>query len=139
PIMARVGLVRMGVKRIAAPLPEPARSSMIAEDGTLAATRTLVAEMASFYDDLRHLRDVPLALPDVPVSVISGLVTSRAERGYRPQLIAAHRACAAALPRGRHVEAARSGHHVPLSEPDLVVEEINRILDTISPQEQTTE
>src|SRR3546814_7794137 len=95
--------------------------------------------MASFYDDLRHLRDVPLALPDVPVSVISGLVTSRAERGYRPQLIAAHRACAAALPRGRHVEAARSGHHVPLSEPDLVVEEINRILDTISPQEQTTE
>src|SRR3546814_1526195 len=87
PIMARVGLVRMGVKRIAAPLPEPARSSMIAEDGTLAATRTLVAEMASFYDDLRHLRDVPLALPDVPVSVISGLVTSRAERGYRTQLI----------------------------------------------------
>src|SRR3546814_5464921 len=79
PIMARVGLVRMGLKRIAAPLPEPARSSMIAEDGTLAATRTLVAEMASFYDDLRHLRDVPLALPDVPVSVISGLVTSRSE------------------------------------------------------------
>src|SRR3546814_15582101 len=92
PIMARVGLVRMGLKRIAAPLPEPARSSMIAEDGTLAATRTLVAEMASFYDDLRHLRDVPLALPDVPVSVISGLVTSRAERGYRPQLIEIGRA-----------------------------------------------
>src|SRR3546814_19392955 len=82
PIMARVGLVRMGVKRIAAPLPEPARSSMIAEDGTLAATRTLVAEMASFYDDLRHLRDVPIALPDVPDSVDSGLVSSRAERGY---------------------------------------------------------
>src|SRR3546814_17760576 len=112
---------------------------MIAEDGTLAATRTLVAEMASFSDDLRHLRDVPLALPDVPVSVISGLVTSRAERGYRPQLIAAHRACAAALPRGHHVEAARSGHNVPPRDTDPVVEAMNRNLEPNTPQRPNTE
>jgi pimeloyl-ACP methyl ester carboxylesterase len=44
-------------------------------------------------------------------------------------LVAAHRERAAALPRGRHVEAPRSGHLVMFTDPQIVVDEILRIVD----------
>jgi pimeloyl-ACP methyl ester carboxylesterase len=130
PTMARLGLIRLGVRRLAGHLPEPAASRMRAEDGTVAATRAMGAELASCIADARTLGTSPPVLPDVPVTIISGTVTSRMERGRRPQLIAAHRARATAHRRGRHVEATRSSHYVPFTEPELVAAEIVRILDT---------
>jgi pimeloyl-ACP methyl ester carboxylesterase len=135
PLMARLGLVRRGVKRLAARLPEPAASAMVAEDGTVDAVRTSLAEMASWRSDLERLRDRPLPVPDVPVTVISGMQPTRAERGQRTAVVAAHRARAAAAPQGRHVEAHGSGHYVPFTEPQLVVDEIERILDTLTDEE----
>jgi pimeloyl-ACP methyl ester carboxylesterase len=129
PAAARLGLIKMGVKKLAAQLPEPAASRMRAEDGTVTATRTMGRELAGHVDDLRRIRDTPLVLPEVPVTLISGMVTTRIERGRRPEVIAAHRASAAALPQGRHVEATASSHYVPFTEPELVAAEIFRILD----------
>ena len=129
PTMARLGLIKLGVKKLAAPLPEPAASRMRAEDGTVAAVRTMGAELVSCIADTTALRADPPALPDVPVTVISGMVTTRMERGRRPELIAAHRARAATHRQGRHVEATRSSHYVPFTEPALVAAEIGRILD----------
>ena len=128
PTLARLGLIRIGVRKLAAFLPAPAASGMRAEDGTVAATRTMGAELASCTADARALRADPPVLPDVPVTIISGMVTSRVERGRRPQLIAAPRARAKAHPRGRHVEATRSSHYVPFTKPELVAGEIERIL-----------
>lgn len=130
PAIARLGLIKLGVKKLAAHLPQPAADRMRAEDGTVAAVRTMGAELVSCIADTRALRVNPPELPDVPVTVISGMVTTRVERGRRPELIAAHRARAVAHPRGRHVEATKSSHYVPFTEPELVAAEIERILDT---------
>jgi pimeloyl-ACP methyl ester carboxylesterase len=138
PLLARLGLLRLGVRRLAAHLPEPAAAAMRAEDATVAATRALVAELERFGDDLRDLRDAPPALPDVPVTILSGLQPSRVERGQRSALVDAHRASAAALAQGRHVEARRSGHHIPFTEPQLVVAEIRRLLDGPTPLQETS-
>lgn len=43
-------------------------------------------------------------------------------------LTAAHRRTAAAFPNGRLVEARRSGHLVMFTEPELIVDEILRIV-----------
>jgi pimeloyl-ACP methyl ester carboxylesterase len=128
PTLARLGLLRRGVRKLAALLPEPAAARMLAEDGTVAATRTMGAELASCIADTRALRATPPAVPDVPLTIISGMVISRAERGRRPELIAAHRTRVATHPGGRHVEATRSSHYVPFTEPELVAGEILRIV-----------
>ncbi|HMJ78623.1 MAG TPA: alpha/beta hydrolase [Iamia sp.] len=132
PLMSRLGLLRLAVRRLARQLPEPAASGLRAEDGTRTATRTHVAEVVGSLDDLRRLLDDPPVLPDVPVTVISGAVPSRLEGPHRPALVAAHRARADAAPQGRHVDAPRSGHMVPFTEPDLVVAEVHRLLDLVS-------
>jgi hypothetical protein len=55
--------------------------------------------------------------------------------GRRTSVVAACRARAAAAPQGRHVEAHGSGHDVPFTEPQRVVDEIERILDTLTDEE----
>ena len=129
PILGRTGMGRLIARRQARHLPEPAASGMRREDGTLAALRTQAAELVGSIDDLRRLRDHPVALPDVPVTVISGEIETRMERGRRGGLIEAHRRTAASVPRGRHVLATRSGHLVPFTEPELVAAEIDRVVE----------
>jgi pimeloyl-ACP methyl ester carboxylesterase len=131
PSLARVGAFRPVTKRLARALPEPWAGGLRAEDGTVDAVRAQVAELASSIDDLRGLLAAPPAVPDVPVTVVSGAVTPWYERGRRPALIAAHRARADGLARGRHVLAAGSSHYVPFTEPDLVADEILRIVDAV--------
>lgn len=131
PLLARLGVLRLVARRVAARLPEPEAAGMRREDGTVAATRTQLAELAGYLDDLRRLRDEPLDLPDVPVSVISGTKAGRFERARRDALVAAHRVRADALAQGRHVAAERSGHLVPMTEPALVAGEVLRIVDLI--------
>ncbi|HEX7131792.1 MAG TPA: alpha/beta hydrolase, partial [Iamia sp.] len=117
PLMTRVGLTRLYVRKLAQQLPEPAASGLRAEDGTRAATRTHVAEVVGSLADLRRLEADPPVLPDVALTVISGTRAGRLEGGHRPELVAAHRARADAAAQGRHVEAQRSGHMVPFTEP----------------------
>jgi pimeloyl-ACP methyl ester carboxylesterase len=129
PLLVRTGLMRRMLRRLAASLPEPSRTAFLAEDGTRAAIQAQLAELKTSTDDLRRYRDDPLVLPDMPVTVISGTVTGAMERGRRPELIEAHRATAAALPQGRHVTADASSHYVPFTEPQLVADEILRIIE----------
>ncbi|MET0908524.1 MAG: alpha/beta hydrolase [Ilumatobacteraceae bacterium] len=128
PALAKLGVIRFGVKRLARSLPEPAATRLVAEDGTVAAVRTQQAELRLYVDDLRRLRDDPLELPDVPVSVISGAKAGFLERGRRGELVAAHEATAASFPRGRHVSAADSSHYVPITDAQLVADEILSIV-----------
>ncbi|HYD09484.1 MAG TPA: alpha/beta hydrolase [Acidimicrobiales bacterium] len=129
PLLARTGLLRIPVKRMARSLPEPWATAMRTEDMTLAATRTQLAELAGHIDDLRRLHDEPLVLPDVPVTVISGEKRGFMERNRRPELLRAHAATAASFPQGRHVLAPASSHYVPLTDAPLVVDEVLRIVD----------
>lgn len=129
PVLARTGLTRLGVRRLASSLPDGSAAAMRTVDGTVAAARTQQAELRRHIDDLRRLLAAPPALPEVPVTYISGTRITRSERGRRPQLVAAHAAAAAALPLGRHVRAERSSHHVPFTEPELVADEVLRVVD----------
>jgi pimeloyl-ACP methyl ester carboxylesterase len=131
PLMGRLGLIGLAVKQLAARLPEPAASDMKAEDATPTALRTHQAEMSGSLDDLRGLRDDPAALPEVPVTLVSGTKSSPLGRRRRTALVAAHRARAEALPQGRHVTADRSAHMVPFTEPDVVADEVLRIVDLV--------
>jgi pimeloyl-ACP methyl ester carboxylesterase len=129
PLLGHLGIVRLAVRRLARDLPEPWASSMRLEDGTPAALRVQAAELESSIDDLRRLRDDPPSMPDVPVTVISGIRTNILERSRRGELVAAHRARAEALPHGRHVEATASSHYVPFTDAELTVREIVRIVE----------
>ncbi len=129
PAMARSGMLRRVVDKQADQLPEPWAGGLRAEDGTVASVAEQLAELRWSTDGLRQLRDHPPALPDVPLTVISGTRSSPLGRRRRAALIAAHRAQAAAAPQGRHVTADRSAHYVPLTDPDLVAAEILRIVE----------
>jgi pimeloyl-ACP methyl ester carboxylesterase len=125
--------MRRLVDKLAAALPEPAAPDMRAEDGTPEALRTHQAEMVRSLDDLKRLRDDPLTLPDVPITLISG--TKASKMGTRRQaMFAAHKSLAAAAPQGVHVNADESGHMVPFSEPQPIVDEVLRIVDIVDPR-----
>lgn len=133
PVLARIGVFRLALRQLAKHLPADAAAAMRIEEGTPAATRANLAELATWSSDLLALRDTPPAVPDVPTTLISGGAPNRAERTTRPALIDAHRASAAAIPRGRHVLAHQSSHYVPYTEPQLVADEIARIIDLTQP------
>jgi pimeloyl-ACP methyl ester carboxylesterase len=98
------------------------------EDFTQRAAATSAAEMADLLQDLAHLREQPLDLHGIPVIVISGTKASALDRAQRTALTASHRATAEAL-NARFVEAPQSGHLVMFSEPQLVIDQIVRLLD----------
>lgn len=126
--LARVGLLRPLLRAQAASLPEPSRSASAAALSTPTAARTMSAEDAHVVRGLRSLRLDPLDLGHLPVTVISGRRAGLLERSVREQLSAAHAATARAHPVGRYVEARRSGHLVPFTEPGLVADEILAVL-----------
>ncbi|MFC0673866.1 alpha/beta fold hydrolase [Brachybacterium hainanense] len=128
PLLARLGLIAAGVRPMTAGLPQEAAARLLDESSTVPAARAAAAEMAASGPDLVELRDHPPQLPDVPVTWISGVQASRLERGLRDSLVAAHEASARAHGRGRHVRAERSGHLVPMTEPELIAAEVRRIL-----------
>ncbi|MHB1139022.1 MAG: alpha/beta fold hydrolase [Microthrixaceae bacterium] len=129
PTIARLGLGRSIARKLSRDLPEPWTDWMRQEDGTVEALRTQGAEMAASVADLRELRRHPPVLPDVPLTVVSGTRITRLEGRQRIPLIDAHRAGADAHPQGRHVRADDSSHLVPFTEPQVVVDEVLRIVE----------
>jgi len=129
PLLARVGLYRLIGSKPGKVQPADVYKDHRQEDLTLQAARTMVAEGMLFLEDLRALRDRPLKLEGIEVSVISGTLMSRMERKFRPTLHAAHRQTVAALTTARLVEAPNSGHMIMYTEPHLIVGEIKRMID----------
>ena len=98
------------------------------EDFTPRAAATSVAEMHGLLDDLARLRDAPPELHGIPTTIITGTRSTALDRAQRNALNAGHRATAAALG-ARLVEAGDSGHLVMFTEPQLVIDEVVRLLD----------
>lgn len=128
PLLARIGIYRLLGSRAGCIQPADVAADHRNEDFTEQAARAMIAELAPFVDELAKLRDEPLDLGDLEVSLISGTKMSLLERSVRPAIAAAHRQAAAALANGRWVEAPKSGHLVMFSEPELIVNEINRMI-----------
>jgi pimeloyl-ACP methyl ester carboxylesterase len=128
PALARTGLLRLVVRRLVRSLPAEAAAAILDEDASLAGARALQAELRPFTDDMRALRDAPLPVPQVPLTILSGTRRTRVGAALRAALIGVHQRRAASAPLGRHVRAERSTHYVPISEPELVVHEILRVV-----------
>jgi pimeloyl-ACP methyl ester carboxylesterase len=135
PVMARLGLTAMIARRVARALPPEERRAFGAEAGSVAAARAHRRELVVCGADLRRLRDEPHPPVDVPITLISGAGPTGGVAATRRRdcLVAAHRRRADASARGRHVRAEQSGHMVMLSEPDLVVDEIMRLVEEVTP------
>jgi pimeloyl-ACP methyl ester carboxylesterase len=134
PFAARVGLMRMIVRRGAAPLPAELAAAVVANDATVAAARGMAAELRPSGADLLALRDDPPVVPDIAVTLVSGTRKVRFTAKTRTALLAAHRARVAASPRGKFVEAARSAHLVPFTEPDVVAREVLAVVAEVRAQ-----
>jgi pimeloyl-ACP methyl ester carboxylesterase len=132
PAAARLGLLRLALARVGRALPPDAAADLRDEGSTAAAAQAFRAEHAHLTDDLRRLRDHPPADPGVPVTLVSGTRRVRFGQATRDSLVEAHRRRAAGLAAGRHVEAARSGHQIMLTEPEVVTAEILRLVDGIA-------
>ncbi len=129
PMLARTGLYRVMGSKPGRALPADVYKEHRQEDFTMQAARTMVAEGRGFLKDLRVLRDHPLKLGGIEVSVISGTLISWMERKTRPALNEAHRQTTSVLAAARLVEAMYSGHMIMYSEPRLIADEIIRMID----------
>lgn len=133
--LARLGLLKLAYRRLlrAAPAPD-VRADLEREAFTAGLVRTQTLQARTYLDELAAWRPPPDGhgppeLGHIPVTVISGARTGDGmTRSIRTAANAAHAHRAARSPHGRHVLAERSAHYVPLTDADLIVEEIRRLV-----------
>ncbi|GAA1489235.1 alpha/beta fold hydrolase [Brachybacterium sacelli] len=128
PVLARAGLLAPLQRRVTPQLPEPYAGEFLAAVSTIEYARTVRAESAHIARGLRALQLDPPQIADVPATVLSGRLAGGLGRRRRDELTAAHRLRAARHEQGRFVAAERSGHVIVASEPELVAQEICRLL-----------
>jgi len=126
-VLAWIGVTRLLTSRMAGDLPADVKEDLIREATEPTAIDTMQEELATFRGELPAWQDAGPDLGDIPITVISGVKTDRAPK-IRAASTAAHARRAAASPHGRHVLAENSGHNVPLTDPNLIVEEIRRLV-----------
>ena len=113
-------------------MPEDVRADLHREAFRPAVVVTQGRQARTFLTELHAWQGDPPALPDVPVTVISGSLADGMPRRVRDAATAAGRYRAAQSRQGRHVVAARSGHYIPATESDLIAAEIRRpVLDSL--------
>ncbi|KAA9149445.1 alpha/beta hydrolase [Amycolatopsis acidicola] len=125
---ARTGLLKRSFRWLLDATPPDFRQDMEREAFHPGVIRTQREQARTFLDEVAAWREHPPELGSIPVTVISGALTgSGMNAEVRAQANAAHEHRAAQSPRGRHVIAARSGHYVPVTEPELIAAEIARL------------
>ncbi|MDR9749373.1 alpha/beta fold hydrolase [Paenibacillus taichungensis] len=128
PLMARTGLYRLLGSRPGSVQPDDVVRDHRSEDFTVQAAKTMVAESKPFLTDLASLLITPLDLGDLEVSIISGTKTGMGERKIRPAIIEAHRRTASTLTNAKWIGADRSSHMVMFTDPQVIVDEILRMV-----------
>lgn len=128
PLLARTGLLAPLQRAATRAVPEPWRAEAAAAVSTLAAARAVRAESRHVSTGLGGLRLDPPAPLGTAVSVLSGRRPEGLGRRMRDELTDAHRS-RAAREGGRFVPAERSGHVIADAEPELIVQEIRRLLE----------
>ncbi|MGO1899325.1 MAG: alpha/beta fold hydrolase [Brevibacterium yomogidense] len=129
-LLARLGLFERMFRFIGEGMPDDVREDLHQEAFLPSVVRTQRRQARTFLSELHAWQEYPPELGEIPVTVISGGLTTGKDGMPRrvraaSNAAAAHRA--AQSPHGRHVIAEHSGHNVPLSEPELIAEEIRRI------------
>ena len=125
-LLGRTRLAKLAMFKLGAGLPRPLRNAAIAGSASRTATEAAAAEAELFLSEIDWLSKQPLRLDGVDVCVISGMKESKIVAKIRRELIVAHQKIAAA---GRWVPATKSAHNIPLSEPELITEQIVDMVD----------
>ncbi|SDS63421.1 alpha/beta fold hydrolase [Microlunatus soli] len=128
PPLARIGLLRRIYGLTVGAMPPTVRADLCREMYTPSAVATQIAESSTMTEGLRALQTDPADLADIPMTVISGGTNAGIGADARRKMITAHRARAARSVQGRHLVAEKSGHLVMMTEPELIVAEIERML-----------
>lgn len=128
PMLARAGLLTPLQRKMTPELPQPYAGDFLAAVSTTEYARAVRAESAHIARGLRALQLNPPEIADIPATVLSGRLAGGLGRRRRDELTAAHRARAAVHEAGRFVAAERSGHVIVATEPELVAQEIRRLL-----------
>ena len=130
-ILARLGLLRFLYSSLLAAAPaDDVRDDLRREAFTPGVLETQRRQARTFLDEVEAWKTTPPDTGDMPITVISGgLALARDGMGgeIRAQANAAHRHRAAQSPDGRHVLAQHSGHTIPLTEPQVIADEIARL------------
>lgn len=127
--MARLGLYRLLGSIPGRVQPADVYADHRREDFTVRSARTAAAESDSFLSELSALRELPPDLGDTETRIITGTRSSWMERKVRPAIMEAHQKSVSSLPKGRWVEAPRSGHLILFSEPQLIINEVVDMID----------
>ncbi|GAB6901534.1 alpha/beta fold hydrolase [Kineosporia succinea] len=128
--MAITGLNRLGARTFLSRFPDEAAADMRAEAFTVAAARAYRGELRTLSRDLASLKQTRPDPEGFVTTIISAAQPSPGINESRvAALQAAHRVRAEATG-ARHVLAHRSGHLVPLLEPQVIVDEIRRTAET---------
>lgn len=126
--MAKLGLYKLLGQSVGKKQPADVRQDHLERDFTVRSAQTFAAEISEFIADMEWLREHPSTLEGVEVSVISGTKANWLERKQRQFINKAHAITAKKLAKARLVEASQSGHYVMFTEPELIVNEIARLL-----------
>ncbi|CAM3443662.1 alpha/beta fold hydrolase [Tsukamurella hominis] len=126
-VVARTGILRLLGGVLFRSAPKDVRADLTREAATPRAVDTMTQELKTFYPELQSWQRAAPDLGDLPVTVISGAKSGGLGKAVRARVNEAHAGRAATSPTGRHVVAANSGHQVPLTDPDVIVEEIRRL------------
>ncbi len=135
-VLARLGLLRrLFAGQLAAMPDEDAREDLRHEGFGYNVLETQQRQARTFLDELKKWRKRPPDLGSIPVTVISGgrLRVDGMPEHIRVRINLAHSYRAAQSPRGRHVVAHRSGHNIPLSEPEVIVREVAALCRSTRP------
>ncbi|WP_328394749.1 alpha/beta fold hydrolase [Nocardia sp. NBC_00416] len=127
-ILARLGVLGLMYRSMLDAVPADVRRDMKREAFAPGIVRTQSIQARTFLDELATWRDAPPDLGDLPLTVVSGGIAADGMNArIRAAANASHAHRAAQSPAGRHVLADRSGHYVPVTEPEVVIEEIRRL------------
>ncbi|MFY1632841.1 alpha/beta fold hydrolase [Solwaraspora sp. WMMB335] len=136
-VLARTGTLKRLYGFLLDACPADVRADLEREGFTPTVIRTQAAQARTFLDEIAAWRTAPPDIGDIPVTVISG---ARPGDGMPPAIraaaIAAHKQRAARSAGGRHVVAEHSSHYVPITEPDLITEEIRRLVTSVAGNHQ---
>lgn len=132
PFMARTGIYRLLGGRPGSVQPDDVVRDHRAEDFTVQAARTMVAESKPFLEDLASLLVNPLDLGNLEVSIISGTKTGMGERKIRPAIIQAHHQTVNSLTNAKWIGADQSSHMVMFTDPQIIINEIVRMVHEAS-------
>lgn len=130
--LARFGVLRFLYRPLLAAAPaQDVRDDLLREAFTEATLTTQIRQARTYLDILETWTANPPELHDIPVTVVSGglaRVRDGIPKKARAEAITAHARRAAQSRYGRHVIALHSGHTVPLTEPQVVADEIERLV-----------